>query len=60
MFSLTDQNNTKEFESLATELKLLIFIGFHENIVNLLGACTITGKLSVILEYCSKVSYMKV
>ena len=59
IFSLADESNTNEFEALATELKLLIHLGFHVNIVNLLGACTVTGKLAVILEYCSKVSDKK-
>jgi len=37
---------------LASELKILIHIGEHQNIVNLLGACSKSGKLCVILEYC--------
>ena len=27
-------------ESLASELKIMIYLGFHPNLVNLLGACT--------------------
>ena len=35
------------------ELKILIHLGEHKNIVNLLGACTMKGeKLQIILEYC--------
>ena len=30
----------------------MIHIGEHQNIVNLLGACSKSGKLCVILEYC--------
>ena len=38
---------------MATELKILIHLGEHKNIVNLLGACTIKGeKLQLILECC--------
>ncbi len=33
-------------------MKILIHIGENKHIVNLLGACTRAGKLSVILEYC--------
>ena len=28
-------------------------LGDHENVVNLVGACTIGGDLNIILEYCS-------
>ena len=50
-----DESNGEEYENLAKELKLMIHLGSHPNIVNLMGACTIKGKLQVILEYCSKV-----
>ncbi|KAJ7350230.1 hypothetical protein OS493_037693 [Desmophyllum pertusum] len=43
-----------EHKDLLSELKILIHIGSHENIVNLLGACT-RGRhrdLCVIIEYC--------
>nr|CAH0109047.1 unnamed protein product [Daphnia galeata] len=42
-------------ESLVSELKILIHLGSHLNVVNLLGACTkkITkGELLIIVEYC--------
>lgn len=32
-----------EKEALISELKMLTHIGHHDNIVNLLGACTETG-----------------
>ncbi|XP_016334505.1 vascular endothelial growth factor receptor 3-like [Sinocyclocheilus anshuiensis] len=36
-----------------SELKILIHIGNHLNVVNLLGACTKpSGPLMVIVEYC--------
>ncbi|EFX78105.1 hypothetical protein DAPPUDRAFT_53509 [Daphnia pulex] len=42
--------------SLASELKILIHLGFHLNVVSLLGACTknlIKGELMVIVEFCA-------
>lgn len=53
--------NTTSLESLASELKILIHLGPHLNVVNLLGACTkdITNGLSYYIlldlynvEYC--------
>lgn len=41
-----------EYKDLASEIKILIHIGSHENIVNLLGACTSSGNLIAIMEYC--------
>nr|XP_032831900.1 vascular endothelial growth factor receptor 1-like isoform X1 [Petromyzon marinus] len=42
-----------EHKALMTELKILIHIGNHLNVVNLLGACTRPGgPLMVIVEYC--------
>lgn len=43
-----------EHKDLQSELKILIHIGSHKNIVNLLGACTkgSYGDLCVIIEYC--------
>ena len=52
LLALKDDATDIEFKDLASELKILIHIGEHQNIVNLLGACTQTGKLCVILEYC--------
>ena len=42
----------RDYTDLANELKLMIHIGAHKNIVNLMGACTQKGPLWVILEYC--------
>jgi serine/threonine protein kinase len=42
--------------SLASELKILIHLGKHLNVVSLLGACTknlIQGDLMVIVEFCA-------
>ena len=41
-----------EYRDLASEIKILIHLGIHENIVNLLGACTKGGNLCQIMEYC--------
>ncbi|XP_069747616.1 vascular endothelial growth factor receptor 1 isoform X2 [Narcine bancroftii] len=42
-----------EHKALMSELKILIHIGNHLNVVNLLGACTTHGgPLMVIVEYC--------
>ena len=38
---------------MAGELKMIIHVGQHENIVNILGACTKYPKLYMIIEYCS-------
>ncbi|XP_009293978.1 macrophage colony-stimulating factor 1 receptor 1 isoform X1 [Danio rerio] len=42
----------EEREALMSELKILNYIGPHENIVNLLGACTQGGPMLMITEYC--------
>lgn len=41
-----------EQEALISELKIMSHLGHHENIVNLLGACTHGGPVLVITEYC--------
>ncbi|XP_030294083.1 macrophage colony-stimulating factor 1 receptor 2-like isoform X1 [Sparus aurata] len=42
-----------EREALMSELKILSHLGYHDNIVNLLGACTQGGPMLMITEYCS-------
>ncbi|NXG49722.1 CSF1R factor, partial [Psilopogon haemacephalus] len=44
--------HTDEQEALMSELKIMSHLGHHENIVNLLGACTSGGPILVITEYC--------
>ncbi|XP_034034116.1 platelet-derived growth factor receptor beta-like [Thalassophryne amazonica] len=39
-------------QSLMSELKVLIHIGPHMNVVNLLGACTRNGPIYLITEFC--------
>lgn len=52
--TLKEGANETEHKDLQSELKILIHIGSHKNIVNLLGACTKgrQGDLCVIIEYC--------
>ncbi|XP_078494319.1 vascular endothelial growth factor receptor 1 [Ciona intestinalis] len=46
-------SRSNEYRALMTELRILIHLGPHLNIVNLLGACTTKeGPLMVIVEYC--------
>ncbi|XP_063161799.1 vascular endothelial growth factor receptor 1 [Candoia aspera] len=50
---LKEGATASEYKALMTELKILIHIGHHLNVVNLLGACTKgRGPLMVIVEYC--------
>lgn len=56
--NILDGATDMEYKDLANELKLLIHIGEHRNIVNLLGACTRGENLFVIFEYCSKGSLL--
>lgn len=52
LFQIDHTNTTDEYKDLASEIKILIHLGAHENIVNLLGAVTKGGDLSAIMEYC--------
>ncbi|XP_028669590.1 vascular endothelial growth factor receptor 3 [Erpetoichthys calabaricus] len=50
---LKEGATASEYKALMSELKILIHIGNHLNVVNLLGACTKpNGPLMVIVEYC--------
>ncbi|XP_078067464.1 vascular endothelial growth factor receptor kdr-like [Mustelus asterias] len=50
---LKEGATTNECKALMSELKILIHIGHHLNVVNMLGACTKPGgPLMVIVEYC--------
>ncbi|XP_061608650.1 macrophage colony-stimulating factor 1 receptor 2 [Phyllopteryx taeniolatus] len=44
--------HSEEREALMCELKILSHLGYHDNIVNLLGACTQGGPVLMITEYC--------
>ena len=52
-FCLLDNPSVDDIRNLAGELKIIIHVGQHENIVNVLGACTRYPKLYMIIEYCS-------
>ncbi|NXB82800.1 FLT3 kinase, partial [Donacobius atricapilla] len=41
---LKEKSDASEKDALMSELKMMTHIGSHENIVNLLGACTVSGK----------------
>lgn len=43
----TASAHTEEREALMSELKILSYLGNHDNIVNLLGACTQGGDVVV-------------
>ncbi|MEQ2187565.1 hypothetical protein GOODEAATRI_005950, partial [Goodea atripinnis] len=47
-----EKHHSVEKEALMSELKMLTHIGQHDNIVNLLGACTETGPIYLIFQYC--------
>ena len=52
---LKESANMEQKQALIAELKILIHLGRHVNIVNLLAACTVglmRGELLVIVEYC--------
>ncbi|KAJ3599918.1 hypothetical protein NHX12_033872 [Muraenolepis orangiensis] len=60
---LKEGATSSEYRALMSELKILIHIGHHLNVVNLLGACTKPGgPLMVVVEYCKNgnlSSYLK-
>lgn len=47
-----DEASNEEIRDFAGELKLMMHIGEHKNIVNLLGVCYKESKLHGILEFC--------
>ncbi|XP_041088837.1 receptor-type tyrosine-protein kinase FLT3 isoform X2 [Polyodon spathula] len=49
---LKEKFQPSEKEALMSELKMMTHIGAHENIVNLLGACTVAGPVYLIFQYC--------
>ncbi|XP_015772818.1 PREDICTED: fibroblast growth factor receptor 2-like [Acropora digitifera] len=49
--TLKEGATREEYKDLASELKILIHLGQHKNIVNLLGACTRGKRLMVIMEF---------
>ena len=51
MFLVVEGATEAEYKDLASELKILIHLGQHKNIINLLGACTKGKRLMVIMEF---------
>lgn len=49
---LKEKADRCEREALMAELKMMTHLGHHDNIVNLLGACTLSGPVYLIFEYC--------
>ena len=49
----------EEVKDLASELKILISVGEHKNIVNLLGACIKRNSILIILEYAPHGNLLK-
>ncbi|KAM9319845.1 receptor-type tyrosine-protein kinase FLT3 [Gastrophryne carolinensis] len=49
---LKENPDAAEKDALMSELKMMTQIGHHENIVNLLGACTTSGPIYIIFEFC--------
>ena len=59
-FVCTSEGATiEEYRDLASELKILMHVGVHTNIVNLLGACIKRDGILVILEYAPHGSLLK-
>ena len=56
---ISEGAQTAEFSDLASELKILIHVGEHKNIVNLLGACTKSERLMIIMEYAPHGNLLK-
>ncbi|XP_028517530.1 vascular endothelial growth factor receptor 3 isoform X2 [Exaiptasia diaphana] len=48
---LKAEANESDYKDLAIELKIMIHLGEHSNIINLLGACTRSEQLMVIMEF---------
>ena len=51
LYLISEGASREEYKDLASELKILIHLGQHKNIVNLLGACTRGKRLMVIMEF---------
>ncbi|KZS14552.1 Uncharacterized protein APZ42_019921 [Daphnia magna] len=52
---IRSHTNMAAMEALVSEMKILIYLGSHLNVVSLLGACTkqmSKGELFIIVEYC--------
>ena len=58
-FGASEGATEEEVRDLASELKILIYVGEHKNIVNLLGTCIKRNQILIILEYAPHGSLLK-
>ena len=58
-FGASEGATEEEVRDLASDLKILIYVGEHKNIVNLLGTCITRDRILVILEYAPHGSLLK-
>ena len=49
----------RDYQDLVSELKIMIHVGQHKNIINLLGACTRGKRLMLIIEFAPHGSLAK-
>ena len=53
IFLTLDTYTDSELLDLVSEMEMMKIIGSHPNIINLIGCCTQTGPLNVIVEYAA-------
>ena len=56
---ISEDSGEIEYRDLASEIKIMIHIGEHPNIINILGACTRSKRLMLIMEYAPHGSLLK-
>lgn len=55
MDNFVDQRNVEQIKALLHEMRFMLHIGLHKNVLALIGACTThlaDGDLYVLVEYC--------
>ena len=58
-YDFAENGGENEYRDLASEIKIMIHIGEHPNIINILGACTQSKRLMLIMEYAPHGSLLK-
>ena len=60
LFEILGNSSDDDLKDLSSEIKILIHLGTHPNIISLLGACTrgMGKQIYAILEYCSNGSLL--
>lgn len=58
-FGILAEATVAQYKDLASELKILIHVGEHKNVVNLLGACTKGDRLLIIMEFAPHGNLLK-